>query len=89
MFCELDTASGFHKVEVDKEASKFLIIVTNMGRLSFTVMPQCVCNRSALWNILTNGDSRTDFDLNIIKNMDDFLLYRCESELQVETQQVF
>ena len=31
-----------------------------MGRFSFTVMPQGEWNSSALWNILTNGDSHID-----------------------------
>ena len=46
-----------------------------MGRSSFTVTPQGVCNSSSLWNILTDGNSRIDSQLNISKNMDDFMLY--------------
>ena len=34
-----------------------------------------MCNSSALWNILTDGDARLNSDLAILKNMDDFLLY--------------
>ena len=41
------------------------------------VLPQGICNSnsSALWNIMTDGDSRKDSKLNIVINMDDFLLY--------------
>ena len=60
VFCMINAPSGFHQVEVDKEASKLLTIVTNMGRFSFTVMPQGVCNSSALWNILKDCDSRIE-----------------------------
>ena len=28
-----------------------------------------------LWNIITDGSSRLDSQLNIVKNMDDFMLY--------------
>ena len=34
-----------------------------------------MCNSSALWNILTEGNVRLDSQLAILKNMDDFLLY--------------
>ena len=69
----IDATSGFHQVRVDIEASKLLTIVTNMGCFSFTVMPQVVCNSSALWNILIDGNSRIDSELNILKNMDNFM----------------
>ena len=32
-----------------------------------------MCNSSALWNILTDGDERLNSELTILKNMDDFL----------------
>ena len=57
------------------EASKLLTIVTNAGRFSYKVLPQGVCNSSALWNILTDGNSRIDSELQILKNMDDFMIY--------------
>ena len=47
-----------------------------MGRFSFTVMAQGGCNSSSLWNILTDGNSRIDSQLNIFKNMDDFYAVR-------------
>ena len=47
-----------------------------MGRFTFKSMPQGICNSAALWYIMTNGDSsRTDSDLKIVKNMDDWMLY--------------
>ena len=67
--------SRFHQVPVSPEVSKLLTIVTNAGRFSYNVLPQGVCNSSALWNILTDGDSRIDSELGILKNMDDFLLF--------------
>ena len=57
-FCCIDATSGFHQVPVDEEASKLLTKVTNSGRYSYKVLPQVVCNSSALWNILTDGDAR-------------------------------
>ena len=71
-FCCIDATSGFHQVPVSPEASKLLTIVTNAGRFSYKVLPQGVCNSSALWNILTDGNSRIDSELQILKNMDDF-----------------
>ena len=74
-FCVIDATSGFHQVPVSPEASKLLTIVTNAGRFSYNVLPQGVCNSSALWNILTDGNSRIDSELQILKNMDDFMLF--------------
>ena len=42
--------------------------------------PQGTCNSSALWNILTDGNSRIDSELSILKNMDDYLLYGTDME---------
>ena len=39
------------------------------------MLPQGVCNPSALLNILTDGNARLDSEITILKNMDDFLLY--------------
>ena len=71
----INATRGFHQVPVDPETSKLLTIVTNCGRFSYRVLLQGVCNSSALWNILTDGNSRLDSDLAILKNMDNFLLY--------------
>ena len=47
-FCVIDATSGFHQVPVSTEASKLLTIVTNAGRFLYHVLPQGVCNSSAL-----------------------------------------
>ena len=50
-------------------------------------MPQGVCISSALWNILSDGDSRLESQLNILKNVDDFLLYgRDKAKLEEKLQ---
>ena len=46
-------------------------------------------NSSALWNILTDVDSRKDSQLNILKNMDDFMLYgKDEAELEQKLEKI-
>ena len=65
---------------MDSETSKLLTIVTNAGRFSYQVLPQGTCNSSALWNILTDGNSRIDSELAILKNMDVYLLYGTDME---------
>ena len=57
-----------------------LTIVTNAGRFSYQVLPQGTCNSSALWNILTDGNSRIDSELAILQNIDDYLLYGTDME---------
>ena len=39
--------------------------------------PRCqgISNSAALRNLLTDGDTRIDFELNIVKNMDDRMLH--------------
>ena len=46
-----------------------------MGRFTFKSLPQGTSNSAALWNLLTDGDARLDNKLNIVKNMDDWMLY--------------
>ena len=66
-----------------------MTIVTNKGRFSFMVITQGVCNSSALWNILTDGNSGIDSELNIIKNMDDSMLYgKDEADLETKWERV-
>ena len=74
-FCVIDATTAFHQVPVSEEASKLLTIVTNAGRFSYRVLSQGVCNSSALWNILTEGNSRINSELSILKNMDDYLIH--------------
>ena len=52
-----------------------MTIVTNMGRFTFKSLPQGISNSASLWNILTDGDARIDTELNIVKNMDDWMLH--------------
>ena len=80
VFCVIDATSGFHQVPVSEEASKLLTIITTAGRFLYRVLPQGVCNSSALWNILTDGNSRIDSELQILKNMDDFLIFGQDME---------
>ena len=75
VFAVIDVTSGYHQLRVDEQSSKLLTIVTNMGRFTNKSLPQGIYNSAALWNIMTDGDSRLDSQLNIVKNMDDFLLY--------------
>ena len=80
MFTVIHATSGFHQVKADEQASKLLTLTTNMGHFCYSVLPQGICNSSALWNIMTDGDSRIDNERNIVKNMDDFFLYGCDEE---------
>ena len=75
-------------MRVDEQSSKLLTIVKNIGRFTYKSLPQGICNRKALWNIMTDGESRMDSQLNIVKNMDDFLLYgrNLKEELKVEDE---
>ena len=52
-----------------------MAIVTNMGRFTLKSLPQGISNSAALWNLLTDGDARIDSELNIVKNMDDWMLH--------------
>ena len=58
-----------------EESQEFFTIVTNMDRFTFKSLPQGISNAASLWNILTDGDARIDTDLNLIKNMDDWMLH--------------
>ena len=46
-----------------------------MGRFTFKSLPQGIASAASLWNILTDGNSRIDESLNLIKNMDDWMLH--------------
>ena len=71
----IDAASGYHQLRVSEESQELLTIVTNMGRFTFKSLPQDMSNAASLWNILTDDDARIDTDLNLIKNMDDWMLH--------------
>ena len=51
-----------------------MTIVTNMGRFTLKSLPQDISNSASLWNLLTDVDARIDTELNILKNMDDWML---------------
>ena len=75
VFAVIDAASGYHQLRVHEESQELLTIVTNMDSLTFKSLPQGISNSAALWNMLRDGDSRIDSELNIVKNMDDWMLY--------------
>ena len=51
-----------------------MTIVTNIGRFTLKSLPQDISNSASLWNLLTDVDARIDTELNIVKNMDDWML---------------
>ena len=51
-----------------------------MGRFTFKSLPQGICNSAALRNLMTDGDSRIESELNIVKNMDDWMLYARDND---------
>ena len=71
----IDAASGYHQLRVHEESQLLLTITTNMGRFTFKSLPQGICNSADLWNLMTDGNSRIDSELNLEKNMDDWMLY--------------
>ena len=75
VFAVIDAASGYHQLRVLEESQELLTIVTNMGRFTFKCLPQGIAGAASLWNILTDGNSRIDSTLNLIKNMDDWMLH--------------
>ena len=52
-FCTIDACSGYHQVRLCPESQDLCTIITQEGRLSYTVTPQGVCSSSDLWNLLT------------------------------------
>ena len=46
-----------------------------MGRFTFKSLPQGIASAASLWNTLTDGNARIEADLNLIKNMDDWMLH--------------
>jgi len=75
---------------VDEEASKLLTIVTNSGRYSYKVLPQGVCNSSALWNILTDGDARLNSNLAILEQkLITFMEFARSKNLKLDPKKFF
>ena len=75
VFAVIDTRRRYHQLRENEESQERLTIVTNMGWFAFKSLPQGMSNAASLWNILTYGDARIDTDLNLIKNMDDWMLH--------------
>ena len=75
VFAVIDATSGYHQLQVSEESQELLTIVTNMGRFTFKSLPQGISYAASLRNILTDGNARIDADLNLIKNIDDWVLH--------------
>ena len=75
VFAVIDGARRYHQLRVHEVSQELLTIVTNMDSLTFKSLPQGISNSAALWNMLRDGDSRIDSELNIVKNMDDWMLF--------------
>ena len=74
-FAVFDAVSGFHQIAVDPESSKLLNISTSMGNYCLKVLGQGLCSSQDLFNYLTRGSIMTDRDFNIVKSVDDFMLF--------------
>ena len=73
-FISLDLTTGYHQVRVDQESQNLLCITTPMGRYRYTVLGQGITSASDIFNLLTDGDIRYS-GIQVIKNMDDILIY--------------
>ena len=73
-FCCIDATSGYHQVKISKESQPLTTIITNAGRFFYTTLSQGITSSSDFWNKITDGNCRIDTELQIIKNMDDFLI---------------
>ena len=71
----IDAASGYNQLRIHEESQELLTIVTNIGRFTFKSLLQGISYSAALWNMLTDSDARIDSELNIVKNMDDWMLH--------------
>ena len=74
-FACFDPISGYHQIRVDEESSKLLNIVTQMGNYCFTVLGQGICSSQDLFNYITDGGTKLDEDFQVLKNIDDFLVF--------------
>ena len=64
---------GYQQIAVNEESFKLLVIATPAGRYMMKVLAQGITSASNIFNLLTDGDTR--FDANILKNMDDLLMF--------------
>ena len=86
-FASFDATSGFHQIRVDDASSKLMTIVTQYGTYRYTVLGQGICSAQDLFNYITDGCTKLEEDFKVLKNIDDFLLYRRtleDLELQIE-----
>merc|ERR1711888_340614 len=90
-FAVFDAISGFHQIAVDEESSKLLNITTYMGNYCLKVLGQGLCSSQDLFNYLTRGSIITDKEFNVMKNVDDFMIYAStlkELEFQINKLRV-
>ena len=74
-FACFDPISGYHQIRVDEESSKLLNIVTQMGNYHYTVLGKGICSSPDLFNYITDGRTKLDEDFQVLKNIDDFLVF--------------
>ena len=74
-FACFDAVSGFHQICIDPESSQLLNIVTQLGTYEFTVLGQGICSSQDFFNYITDGQTKLVEDFNVLKNIDDFLLF--------------
>ena len=72
--CCIDATSGYHQVSLAKESQPLTTIITQAGRFFYTTLSQGITSSSDFWNKITDGECRIDVELQIIKNMDDYLI---------------
>ena len=65
---------------MDPESSKLLNITTAFGNFCLKVLGQGLCSSQDLFNYLTRGTTLTDTDFQIVKNVDDFLIWAATLE---------
>ena len=60
---------------MDPESSKLLNITTVFGNYVLKVLGQGLCSSQDLFNFLSRGTTLTDPNFQILKNVDDFLIW--------------
>ena len=74
-FACFDAISGYHQVWVDKESSKLLNVVPQMGNYHYTVLGQGICSSQDLLNLITDGSTKLDQEFHVLKNIYNFCVY--------------
>ena len=75
-FACFNATGGFHQIRLNEESSKLMTIVTQYGTYRYTVLGQGFCLSHDLFNWITNGGTKLDEDFQVLKNIDDFCLFR-------------